>query len=158
MGISKVDCSQNGMVMGTMTPPDLSGCADDCGMVDLPPVDCTRMTATAVMNHGVFADAFSEKWTEAEPESQVHTVVIDHIIWLCDFPADTVMVNDIDQQQWLTLSHVISVGLEEVDKNFNVEDDGITFDSTPMLVQLHMFKAFLVYYKSKTFWGEGKTE
>jgi hypothetical protein len=41
---------------------------------------------------------------------------------------------------------------------FTVKDDGVTFDSTPMLVHLCKFKAFLVYYESKTCWGEGPTE
>jgi hypothetical protein len=80
MGISKVDSSQNGMVMLKTMPPNVFCCADDCGMVDLPLADCARMTATAVMNQGIFAVAFSEEWTEAEPESQAHTVVIDHVI------------------------------------------------------------------------------
>jgi hypothetical protein len=92
-------------------------------------------------------------------ESQEHTVVIDHIIQLCDFPADSVMVKYIDQRQcWLTLYHVILVGLEELDEFFTVKDDGITYVSMLMLVHLHRFKAFLVYCKSKTCWDEGPTE
>jgi hypothetical protein len=98
MGISKVDCCQNGMVMVKTTPPDLSGCADDCGMIDLPPADCARMTATAVMNQGIFANVFSEVWPEGELESHACTVVIDHIFQLCDFPSDSVMAKYIDQQ------------------------------------------------------------
>jgi hypothetical protein len=64
------------------------------------------------------------------------------------------MVKYIVQQQWLTLSHVILVGLEEVHEFFTFKDDGITFDSMPMLVHLRRFKAFL----SKTCLGEGQTE
>jgi hypothetical protein len=138
--------------------PSVSGCVCDCGISDLPLSDCARMMATAVLHQGIFEDPFSEEWKEAEPESQAVTVVIDHIIRLCDFPADSVTVKYIDQQQWSTLSHVISVGLEEVDEFFTVKDNGITFDSTPMLVHLRRLKAFLAYYKSKTCWGEGPTE
>jgi hypothetical protein len=38
---------------GEKTPPDLSGCADDCGIVGLPPADCARMTEAVVMYHGI---------------------------------------------------------------------------------------------------------
>jgi hypothetical protein len=67
MGISKFDCSHNGVVMVKTMPPSLSGCADDCGMVDLPTV---RRMATAVASQGtISAHAFSEECNEAEPES-----------------------------------------------------------------------------------------
>jgi hypothetical protein len=69
--------------------------------------------------------------------------VIDHVIWLCDFHADSAMVKYVDQQQCSTLSHVILVGLDEVDKFFTVNDNGITFDSTPMLFHLRRFEASL---------------
>jgi hypothetical protein len=88
----KVHCSQNGMVIVITAPPDLSGCANDCEMVDLSSADCARMMATAVLNQGIFAHDFSEEWTEAELESQACTVVIDHIIQLCDFLSGSVMV------------------------------------------------------------------
>jgi hypothetical protein len=79
----------------------------------------------------------------------VQTAIIDCVIHLCDFPADSVMVKYIDQQQWSTLSHVITVGFDSVDEFYTVRDDGITFDVTPMLVHIHRFKAFLLYYRSK---------
>jgi hypothetical protein len=95
------------------------------------------MMATDVVHQGLFVNPFSEESTGSEQESRAHTVVTDHIIQLCDFPADSVMVKYIDQQQWSTLSHVILVGLEEVDEFFTVKDNGITFDSMPMLLHLH---------------------
>jgi hypothetical protein len=60
------------------------------------------------------------------------------------------MVKYIDQQQWSTLEHVVSVGFDEVEEFFTVRDDGFTFEDKPMLVHLHKFKSFLLYYKSKT--------
>jgi hypothetical protein len=37
------------------------------------------------------------------------------------------------------------VGLEEVDAFYTVRDDGITVESTPTLIHLHRFRAFLLY-------------
>jgi hypothetical protein len=63
------------------------------------------------------------------------------------------MVKYINQQQWSTLPHVITVGVDEVDEFYTVRDDGITFESSPMLIHLRKFKAFLLYYKRKTCWS-----
>jgi hypothetical protein len=68
------------------------------------------------------------------------------------------MVKYIGQQQWSTLAHVVSVELDEVNEFFTVGKDGFTFEDTPMLAHLRIFKSFLLYYKSKTFWGEGPTD
>jgi hypothetical protein len=76
--------------------------ADDCAIIDLLSADCARMTAAAVMHQDIFVNAFADEWTEPEPESQTHTAIIDHVIMLCDFPADSIMVKYIDQQQCLS--------------------------------------------------------
>jgi hypothetical protein len=83
----------------------------------------------------------------------MHTEIIDHIIKICDFPADSVMVKHIEQQQWSTLAHVVYVRLEEVEEFFTVKIDGITFEETSMIVHVHRFQAFLLYYRSKICWG-----
>jgi hypothetical protein len=70
------------------TPPDSYGYVVDCGIVDHPPADCSRMTATAVAHQGIFENPFADEWTELELESQAHTAIIDQVIKLCDFPAD----------------------------------------------------------------------
>jgi hypothetical protein len=67
------------------------------------------------------------------------------------------LVKFIDQQQWSTLEHVVSVGFDEVGEFFTVRDDRISFEDTPMLTHLRRFKAFLLYYHNKTCWGEGPT-
>jgi hypothetical protein len=83
--VRDVDCSGDNIdifeVEVTTTPPDSFGCVDNCGIVDLPQANYTRMTATAVMYQDIFAKAFSDEWTEPEPESQAHTVVMDQTIW-----------------------------------------------------------------------------
>jgi hypothetical protein len=68
------------------------------------------------------------------------------------------MVKYIEQQHWSQLVHVAMVELEEVDEFYTGRDDGLTFELSPMLIHLHRFKAFLLYYKSKTCWGDGPTE
>jgi hypothetical protein len=85
------------------------------------------------------------------------TAIIDHVVDLCDFLADSIMMNFIDQQQWSTLEHVVSLGFDDVGEFFTVRDDGITFDDTPMLIHLQRFKAFLLYYHNKTCCSEGPT-
>jgi hypothetical protein len=65
------------------------------------------------------------------------------------------MVKYIGQQQWSTLVHIVSNGLDEVEEFFTAKTDGITFEATPMLVYLCKFMAFLLYYCNKTCWGEG---
>jgi hypothetical protein len=121
VGISKVDCCQYGMDTSKTAQPWASGCVGDCGISDHVLADCARMMATAVVHQGIFEDAFSDEWTEPEPEFHTHIAIIDHIIQICDFPADSDMVEYIEQQQWLTLAHVVSVGLEEVEEFFTVK-------------------------------------
>jgi hypothetical protein len=99
IGISKVDCSQYRMDTSKTAQPGVSDCVGDCGISDLPPVDCARMMAIAVVHQGIFEDRFSEEWTEGRPEFKSSSAIIDHIIQICDFPADSIMVNYIGQQQ-----------------------------------------------------------
>jgi hypothetical protein len=140
------------------TPPDSSGYADDCGIDDFHPADCSRMREPTVTHHGIFENAFADKWTTSEPDPLTHSAIIDHIIQICDLPADSIMVKYIGEQQWSTLAHVVSVGLDEVGHFFTVRKDGFTFEDTPMLIHLRKFKAFLLYYKRKTCWGDGPNE
>jgi hypothetical protein len=129
----------------------------NCGNDVFLQVDCARKTETVVMHKGIFENAFGDEWTAPKPDPLEHTAIIDHIINLCDFLADSVMVKFIDQQQWSTLEHVVSVGFYDVGEFFTVRDDGITFNNTLMLIPLQRFKAFLLYYRNKTCWGEGPT-
>jgi hypothetical protein len=41
--------------------PGVYGCVGDCGISDLPPADCARMMATAVVHQVIFEDAFSDE-------------------------------------------------------------------------------------------------
>jgi hypothetical protein len=128
---------------------------DDCGIADLHPADCSRMREPTVAHQGIFENAFADEWTATEPDPLTHTAIIDHVIRICDFPSDSVMVKFIDQQQWSTLEHVVSVGFDEVGEFFTVRDDGITFEDTPMLIHIRRFKAFFVVLSQQDMLGRG---
>ena len=64
------------------------------------------MRATTVAHQGIFENTFADEWTTSEPDALTHSAIIDHIIQICDFPADSIMVKYIGQQQWSTLAHV----------------------------------------------------
>jgi hypothetical protein len=82
------------------------------------------------------------------------TEIINHIIKICGFSSDSMMVKYIDQQQWLELAHVVMHGLED-SKGFEVfRDDGITIAGKPMLIHQKLFQSFLLYYKQRTLWEE----
>ena len=144
-------------MMKTM-PTDCNSHVNHCGIDDLPAVEYARTTKTVVMTQCIFENAFSDEWTVAEPDSPTRTTIIDHVIRICDFPSDSVMVKFIDQQQWSMLEHIVSAGFDDVGELFMVRDDGITFEDTPMLTHLRRFKAILLYYHSKICWGETPTE
>jgi hypothetical protein len=144
--ISEVNCSHNGIGMVETMPKDCNSRVADCGIDDLTAADCERTTETFVVTQRIFENPFADEWTATEPDPLTHTTIIDHVIRIWDFPSDSVMVRFIDQQQWSTLEHVVSVGFEEVGEFLTVRDDGITFEDTPTQ-NLCRFKAFLLYYK-----------
>jgi hypothetical protein len=84
----------------------------------------------------IFENAFSDEWTVAEPDPPTRTTIIDHVIRICDFPSDSVLMKFIDQQQWSMLEHDVSAGFDDVGEFFTVRDDGNTFEVTPMLIHL----------------------
>jgi hypothetical protein len=59
LGISEVDCSQNGMEMVKLTPLDTCLIAAD-GTADIPPADGARTTERAVVYQSIFENPFSE--------------------------------------------------------------------------------------------------
>jgi hypothetical protein len=81
---------------------------------------------------------------------QKHTPVIEHIIFLCDFPDDSTMVKIIDQRMWTKLFHVTTIGLDEIKDFQTVRNDGVTFEAKSMTIHRRMFKCFLLYYKRKS--------
>jgi hypothetical protein len=97
IGISKVDCSQYGMDTSKTAHPGVSGCVGACGISDIPPADCSRMMATAVVHQGILEVPFSDKLTEDGPELQASSAIIDHVIQICDFPAGSIVVKHIGQ-------------------------------------------------------------
>jgi hypothetical protein len=57
------------------------------------------MTATVVVNQGIFENVFADEWITSEPDPLTHSEIIDHIIQICGFPVDSIMVKYICQQQ-----------------------------------------------------------
>jgi hypothetical protein len=47
----------------------------------------------------------------SEPDPLTHSAIINHIIQICYFPADLIMVKYIGQQQWSTLAHVVGLDI-----------------------------------------------
>jgi hypothetical protein len=79
---------------------------------------------------------------------KVYTHVIAKIIWLCDFPMDSIMLRSIEQQGLEELEDIAIIGVDEVNDFFTVDSDGF-FEAKPMQVHLRKFKAFLLYFKRK---------
>jgi hypothetical protein len=97
IGTSEVNCSHNGIGIVKAVPTDGNSNVGDWGIVDLPPDDCARMTETVGMHKGIFENAFADEWTTSKPDPLARTAVIDHVIKLCDFPANSIMVKFINQ-------------------------------------------------------------
>jgi hypothetical protein len=79
-----------------------------------------------------FENAFGDECITSEPYTLTCSAIINHIIRLCDLPMDSIMVKYTDQQLWSTLSHVVSVGCDEVKKFLMVRKDGQVF---PVVLQ-----------------------
>jgi Mg-chelatase subunit ChlI len=63
----------------------------------------------------VFADRWTTNIDAHEPEDKwVHTKIIKHIIELCGFSPDSLMVRYMDQQQWSELEQVVMTTLDEI--------------------------------------------
>jgi hypothetical protein len=108
--VSEVDCSQIGMATMLKTTP--SDSVVDRLIVDLPPDDCSRLTETAVVHQDIFSNAFADEWMEPEPESQSHSEIIDPVLEVCDFSADSIIVSTLGNssgRHWLMWSPSVRV-------------------------------------------------
>jgi hypothetical protein len=76
-----------------------------------------------------------------------HTPIINHIIMLCGFKDDSVMVECINQKEWTTLNDVISIGINGPNTFHTVKSDGATFKARPLSGDIRMLKGFLTYFK-----------
>jgi hypothetical protein len=66
--------------------------------------DEDHLESAAQIGTGIFKNAFADQWTTDmdahKPEDKwVHTEIIQHIIDMCGFSADSLMVQYMDQQQ-----------------------------------------------------------
>jgi hypothetical protein len=71
-----------------------------------------RFRSAAQTGTGIFKNAFGDQWTtdmnDPIPEDATpRTEIINHIIKICGFSSDSLMVKYIDQQQWSELAHVV---------------------------------------------------
>ena len=85
---------------------------------------------------------------ETPTGAKARTAVIQHIIKLCGFAADSTMVSYIDQEQWKTVFDMITLHVSQIDDFEVIRDDG-KFDAKPMLKDRRMLTFFLLYYQSR---------
>ena len=74
------------------------------------------------------------------------TEVIQHIIKLCGFAEDSVMVCYIDQEQWENIFDVVTHQFRQIDE-FNFIRDNGKFDAKQMLKDRRMLKCFMLFYR-----------
>jgi hypothetical protein len=158
-GISEVDYHHFGS--GKAATMQLYGDAEAgiCGG------DEDRYESAAQTGTGIFKNAFADLWTtdmdaHGPEDKWVHTEIIQHIIDMCGFSADSLMVRYMDQQQWSELEHVVMTKLDEIKDFKTYHDDGFTIcDGGPMIIHQKKLQAFLLFYKWKMLWEEeGPTE
>jgi hypothetical protein len=85
---------------------------------------------------------------ETPPVAKARTAVIQHIIKLCGFADDSIMVKYIDQEQWQNVFDVVTHNFKQIDE-FNVTRDNGKFDAKPMLKDRRWLKCFLLFYQMK---------
>jgi hypothetical protein len=88
---------------------------------------------------GIFANAFADQWIsqQNDPASEdkwVRSEIIQHIIDLCGFSVDSLMVLYMDQQQWSELEHVVMTALDEIKDFATFRDNGFTYEGKPMII------------------------
>jgi hypothetical protein len=87
--------------------------------------------------------------TGVNEKGKKFTKIIQHIIVLCGFPEDSLMVEVIKQEGWTKLEDITLIAVDEVKDLLLLRGDGMHL-GFPMMVHICMFKAFLIYYKRKS--------
>jgi hypothetical protein len=110
----------------------------------------------------IFTCAFADQWTsqQNDPGSEDKRVcleIIQHIIDLCGFSADSLMVHYMDQQQWSELEHMVMTALDEIKDFATFRDNGIIYEGKPMIIHQKKLREFLLFYKWKMFVGGGRS-
>ena len=80
--------------------------------------------------------------------SKSPTAIIKHIIAVCGFPDDSTMVEIIQQQDWMDLTDVVTLTLDDVSDLTLVNDDG-SYAAKPLNHHIRKLKAFLLLYNKK---------
>jgi hypothetical protein len=73
--------------------------------------------------------------------------VIDHIIDLCGFPSDSIMIKYIKGEGWTDLGDVTSLSLHDVN-DFQLANDA-SYKGKPLAVHVRRLRGFLLYYSKK---------
>ena len=76
------------------------------------------------------------------------TEIIKHIIFLCGFTEDSVMVKYMKQQEWKVLFHVTTLHFDEIKDFETVRDDG-RFEASPLKTHCRILKCFLLFVSSE---------
>jgi hypothetical protein len=77
------------------------------------------------------------------------TDIMQCIIDMGDFPSDSLMVEYITNEAWLTLTNVTTIMVDKVD-NFRINKKDRSFKSKPMKLHLHKLQCILLFYDSKS--------
>jgi hypothetical protein len=107
-----------------------------------PRMDRTCHLTTALLGRMSGTSRVTQRTNKA-----AHTPIIEHIIMVCGFKDDSVMVECINKKQWTTLNDVISIGINEPNTFHTVKSDGATFKARPLEVDIRMLKGFLTFFK-----------
>jgi hypothetical protein len=100
--------------------------------------------------HLAFTDDVDEACdTCANEKGKKLTNIIQHIMMLCGFPEDSLMVEVIKQEGWTSWRISVSSLLTRSRITGLLRGDGMHLGCS-MMVHICMFKAFLLYYKRKS--------
>jgi hypothetical protein len=117
-----------------------------------PRMDRTCHLTTALLGRMSGTSRVTQRTNKA-----AHTPIIEHIIMVCGFKDDSVMVECINKKQWTTLNDVVSIGINEPNTFHTVKSDGATFKARPLSGDIQMLegdirllKGFLTYFKRMT--------
>ena len=73
------------------------------------------------------------------------SALLNHIIKICKYADDTIMVEFMKQEGWDTLEDIVMIPLDEVNDFKLLNKDG-SFKGKPLTHHLRKFKAFILYY------------
>jgi hypothetical protein len=82
--------------------------------------------------------------------SKAQTTIINYIITSCGFPDDSSMIETIQKKEWMYLTDVITLTLDDVSDLKLVNNDG-SYTAKPWSHHVRKRKAFLLLYNQISF-------